>query len=120
MVEILDDFPADVAAFRATGNVTGSDYDNVINPEVARVYKANGKMNFLYQIDTPLSNFSSGAWFKDAVLGFVYLTEWKKIAIISENGGVKSFTNIFGKVMSGKFRGFKPDEFESAKDWVSG
>lgn len=119
MVEILNDYPAHVAAFKATGEVTGEDYDKVINPKVADVYRSQGKMNFLYKIETPLSKFSTGAWMKDAILGFVYLTEWKKIAIVSDTGGVKSFTNLFGKVMPGKFRGFKHDQYEEAKKWVS-
>lgn len=119
MIEVLEEFPGHVAAFKATGNVTGSDYDKVLNPKVAKVYKENGKMNYLFKVETPLSNFTTGAWFKDAVLGFVYLTEWKRVAIVSDNGGVKNFTNLFGKVMPGTFRGFMSEDFEEAKAWVS-
>lgn len=119
MVEVIEGFPPHVAAFRATGQVTGKDYDKVINPRVLEVYKSGKKMNFFYLIQTPLSNFSSGAWFKDAVLGFVYLTEWKKIAIVSGNEVVKRFTNSFGIFVPGKFRGFMLDQLHEAKIWIS-
>lgn len=119
MVEILEGLPKHVAAFRATGKVTGKDYDEVINPRVDEIYKSCGKMNFLFLIETPLSNFSNAAWFKDAVLGFVYLTEWKRIAIVSDNQGVKKFTNVFGKFVPGKFRGFLLEDYDQAALWVS-
>lgn len=119
MVEILQDFPSDVAAFKATGTVTGKDYDEVINPRVAQLYNKNGKIRYFYQIDTPLSNFTAEAWLKDAMIGFVYLTEFKKIAIVSEKAGIKKFTNIFGKFLPGQYRGFMEDEFEEAKGWIS-
>lgn len=119
MIEIIQGLPSHVAAFKATGQVTGADYDNVVNPRVAEVYKEHGKIDFLLQIGTPLSNYSKGAWFKDAVLGFVYLTEWRRVAIVSAQDAVKKFTNIFGNLVPGTYRGFKEDQIEEAKAWVS-
>ncbi len=119
MIKIIEGLPENVAAFHATGTVTGKDYDHVVNPKVAEIYKKYGKINYLMDIDTSLSNFSSGAWMKDAILGFVYFTEWRKVAIV-HGAGVKRFTSIFGKILPGKYRGFRLDELEDAKDWVSG
>lgn len=118
MVEVLEEFPEHVAAFRATGRVTGKDYDEVINPVVANIYRKNEKISFLYLIDTPLTNFSMGAWLKDAVLGFVYFTEWKRIAIVSDNCGAKRFTNFFGHFVPGKYRGYILNDYDEAKIWV--
>lgn len=120
MIEIIEGLPSHVAAFRASGVVSGVDYDNVVNPRVEAVYKQHGKIDFLMQIATPLSNYSKSAWFKDAVLGFVYFTEWRRVAIISQYRGVKRFTNVFGNLAPGRYRGFMPDEIDIAKDWVSG
>lgn len=119
MIEIIQGMPSHVAAFRASGKITGADYDQVINPKVEEVYKEHGKIDFLLQIETSLSNYSKGAWFKDAVIGFVYLTEWRKVAIVSPQGGVKRFTNFFGNFVPGKYRGFRAEELDKAKAWVS-
>lgn len=119
MIEIIEDLPENVAGFKATGNVTEVDYDNVVNPKVERVYKNFGKINYLLVLDTPLKNYSAGAWIKDAILGFVYFTEWRKIAIVSQGKGVKDFTNFFGKLIPGKTRGFLSDDVEAAKQWIS-
>lgn len=119
MIEIIEELPENVAAFKASGNISELDYDNVINPRVERVYKNFGKINYLLVLDTPLKNFSTGAWIKDVILGFVYFTEWRKIAIVSNGKGVKDFTNFFGKLIPGKTRGFLSDEVDAAKEWVS-
>lgn len=119
MIEIIEGLPENVAGFKATGNITEVDYDNVINPRVARVYKNFGKINYLFVLETPLKNFSAGAWIKDLILGFVYFTEWRKIAIVSNLKGVKSFTNFFGKFVPGKAKGFLNDDVEAAKQWIS-
>lgn len=118
MVEVLEGFPDHVAAFRATGKVTGRDYDEVINPLVANIYGRGEKISFLYLIDTPLANFTAGAWLKDAILGFVYFTEWRRIAIVSDNTGAKRFTNCFGHLVPGKYRGYILDDYDEAKIWV--
>lgn len=119
MIEVIPGLPPNVAAFKATGKVTGKDYDEVINPTVEKIYKSHGKINYLLDIDTPLSNYSAEAWFKDALLGFVYFTEWKKIAIVSGPKEIKKFTNVFGKLIPGCTKGFLKNELEDAKQWVS-
>lgn len=119
MIQIINGLPQTVAGFRATGKITQSDYDQVVNPRVDEVYKQFDKINYLFVIETPLSNFSAGAWMKDAILGFVYFTQFNKIAIVSKQGGVKKFTNIFGKLIPGKSRGFMLEEQEKAMRWIS-
>lgn len=118
MVKILEGLPENVAAFRASGTVIGKDYDTVINPRVLEVYKKHVKINYLMHIETSLHSFTAQAWMKDAILGFVYLTEWRKVAIV-HGEGVKRFTGLFGKLLPGRYRGFSPDELQDAIDWVS-
>lgn len=119
MIEIINGLPPKVAGFRATGKITEKDYDDIINPKVEKVYKEFDKINYLLVIDTPLSNFSVGAWIKDAILGFVYFTQWRKIAIVTKENKVRSFSNFFGKLIPGKTRGFMMEDLERAERWVS-
>jgi hypothetical protein len=119
MVQIINGLPNTVAGFRATGKITQSDYDHVINPKVAEVYKQFDKINYLFVIETPLSNFSAGAWIKDAIVGFVYFTQFNKIAIVSKQENVKKFTDFFGKFVPGKSRGFMSEDLEKAMRWVA-
>lgn len=111
--------PPFVAPFKANDKITRADYEEVINPLVEKIYREFGKINYLLVINTSLNNYSVGAWIKDALLGFVYFTEWRKIAIVSEKKGVKTFTNIFGKIIPGQTRGYMMHELEAAKKWIS-
>lgn len=119
MIETIPGFPPYVAAFRATGKITGKDYDEIINPIVSNIYKQHGKINYLLVLDTSLANYDLNAWCKDALLGFVYFTEWKKIAIVSTKKSIKNFTDIFGKLLPGSTRGFLMENLEEAKAWIS-
>lgn len=119
MIEIIEGLPDRVAAFKATGKITGLDYDKVINPRVSEIYHKHGKINYLLQIETDLKNFSPAAWFKDGVLGFVYFTEWRRIAIVSKQKGIRGFTNFFGTFVPGRFKGFMMDDYDRAVEWVS-
>jgi hypothetical protein len=119
MIETIPGFPPYVAAFNATGKITGKDYDEVINPLVSKIYKEFGKINYLLVLNTPLNNYNAEAWFKDAVLGFVYFTEWKKIGIVSPHKRIKRFTDIFGKLIPGHTKGFMMEDIDAAKELIT-
>lgn len=119
MIEEMPGLPPHVAAFIANGKITREDYDNIIYPRVDKIYKEFGKINYLLLLNTPLDNYTAGAWMKDALLGFIYITEWRKIAIVTEKKNIRNFTNFFGKFIPGKSKGFKLKDLELAEKWVS-
>lgn len=119
MIEIIKDIPENVAGFRATGEVTKDDYQDVIIPQVTRLAENTGQINFLLYLDTDVSNFTAGAWLQDALLGLKHLTKWNRAAIISDSEGVIKFTDAFSLAAPGEFRGFKKAEYEKAVLWVS-
>ncbi len=119
MIEVIHGLPPHVAAFRAAGTVNREDYQKLINPIVKKIVDAFGKVNYMLVIQTPLKNYTLGAWIEDASLGLRYLTKWKKIAIISEKQGIVNFTNTFGKLNPGETRGFRMEDLGLAEQWVS-
>ncbi len=119
MIEVITGLPAHVTGFRARGRVTSDDYQRIIYPLVDSVAKAFGKVNYLLVIETPLFNYSAGAWIDDAMLGIKYFTKWRKLAIVTEKDGIKNFTDTFGKLIPGEARGFKMKDLPLAKEWVS-
>jgi hypothetical protein len=119
MIEIIPGLPAHVAAFNATGKVTENDYINTIEPLCARIVKEFGTISYLLVINTSLGNYTPGAWIKDALLGFKYLSKWNRLAIVSNKKGIKEFTDIFGNLIPPKTKGFMMEELAEAKRWVS-
>ncbi len=119
MIEIINGLPPKVAAFKATGTITENDYINIINPLCDKIYREYGKINYLLVINTSLKNYTAGAWIKDALLGFIYFTDWRKIAIVSEKKSITDFTNFFGKLIPGQTKGFMMNNLEEAKAWIA-
>ena len=120
MIEIIQDFPQDVAAFNATGKVTADDYNTTINPLVRKIKQQSGKIKYMLVLNTSLSNYTIGAWIKDGLLGLKYFTKWSKIAIVAKEKRIVNFTNFFGKLLPAATKGFLMKDINSARHWISG
>ncbi len=119
MIERLKDVPGNLAAFRATGEVTQDDFKNTVMPEVELMVEKTDKLNYLLLLDTDIKNFTAGAWLQDALLGIKNLTKWNRAAIVSDSENIIKFTDAFSVAMPGEFKGFKKTELQQAIDWAS-
>ena len=119
MLTKIEDVPAHVAAFKATGKVDKHDYENLLVPELERKDKEHGHLHMLMVLETPVKNFTLGAWMEDAWMGLKHYRGWRKIAIVTDESAVGTFTNKFSFVIPGKAKGFKLAELETAKKWVA-
>lgn len=120
MISQFKNIPNTMVGFRASQEVTKDDFDQVVLPAVAELVQRTDELNYMLVLDTPLKNFTIGAWIKDAMLGLNNLSKWNRVAIVSDSESLNTFTNMFSKVVPGEFRGYTPDELENAVDWVSG
>jgi hypothetical protein len=119
MITKIEDVPHYVAAFKATGKVDKNDYDNILVPELERKSKEHGHLHMLMHLETPVKNFTLGAWLEDAWMGLKHFRGWRKIAIVTDESAVETFTNNFSFVIPGEAKGFKLAELEAAKQWVA-
>lgn len=120
MIEKLGNMPENVAGFRATGSVTKEDFEQVVIPEVSKLVRQNGKLNYLLILDTQLKDFTFGAWIQDIFLGLKHLVQWNRAAIVTDVTAIHHFTAVFSILMPGEFHGFKKIDIDVAVDWVSG
>jgi len=118
MIHELKDTPNTMVGFVARQDVTKEDFDKVVLPAVDELVKRTDKLNYLFVLEAPLRNFTIGAWMSDAMFGLNNLNKWNRAAIVSDVEGVRSFTDLFSKVMPGEFRGFTYDELTEAIRWV--
>jgi hypothetical protein len=118
MLELIP-LSSNIAAFRATGEVTKEDYQNVVLPEIERVIKLVGHINFLLILDTEIENYTSGAWIQDALLGLKNIGKWNRVAIVTDSNTIISLTNKFSYLVPGEYRGYKKAEYDPAITWVS-
>ena len=119
MIEILTDVPANVAGFRAVGEVTKEDFKTIVMPVVDQVVIKYGELNYLMIIDSPLKDWTAGAWMQDLSLGLQELTKWNRVAIVSDSEALGTFTDIFSVLAPGEFRGFLIEELPQAVRWTA-
>ena len=118
MILQIPDLPNNMVGFRAEGEVTKEDFE-IVKLQVSHLVEKTGKLNYMLVLDTSPGDFTLGAWMQDALLGIQNITKWNRAAIISDSETVKTFTDVFSKVMPGEFRGYKQSEYDRAVDWVS-
>ena len=119
MIGLLPDLPPNVAGFKATGEVTKEDYEKVVYPEVRRQTALSNHLSFVFYVDTPLKNFSVGAWLRDIWLGMKGLAIWNKVAIISDVERIRVFTNTISHLLPGEYKGFPVEQLQEAIRWAA-
>lgn len=119
MITLIPDVPENVAAFRASGEITKEDFEKLVMPHVAAKVNTFKELNYLLLLDTDLDKFTAGAWMQDAFLGLQNLTKWNRAAIVTDKNVVKKFTDAFSVVMPGEFRGFGKEDLASAIYWCA-
>jgi hypothetical protein len=120
MLEFINDLPDDVLGIHAINEVTKDDMDEVLRPMLNDLAKKEGKIKYLLVLDTDVSNFTLAAWWSDMIAGLKHLTQWNRIAVVSDEKGVDWFTtNVFRFFIPGKSKGFAMDELDAAVKWIS-
>jgi hypothetical protein len=119
MITLIENLPENMVGFRATGEVTEEDFNNVVIPKVQEAVDKTGKLNYLLVLDTSIKNFTVGAWMKDAYMGIKHLIKWNHAAIVSDVESIRNFTNTFSIMIPGEFKGFEHKDLQKAIDWCS-
>lgn len=108
-----------LVAFRALGQVTTADFNNVVLSEIEGLSKQSNGINFLFAVDADIQNFTENSWLKEAVLGLKQFENWNRVAIVSDSDEM-NFSDGFTFNTTGEFRGFKKLAFNKALKWVEG
>lgn len=119
MLQQIQTLPAHVAGVHATGEVTQYDMETVLIPLLDSLVERKDKINYILVLETPVQNFTLGAWWDDLKLGLKNFTHWNRIAIVSDQKAVEYFSDVFRFFVPGKSKGFSLDELQEAYNWIS-
>lgn len=120
MVELLPDFPPHVAAYRAIGAVSKEEYENIVMRRIDTVANQYGKINFLVKLETDMYNFSPIAFFDYVKVSFEHFRNWNRMAIVTDERWLRIAYETLNYLTPGEIRTYRLDEYEAAKEWVSG
>ncbi|TFG77970.1 MAG: STAS/SEC14 domain-containing protein [Thermodesulfobacteriales bacterium] len=124
MLELIEGLPENALGFSAKGNVSAKDYETVLIPAVEEKLKHHDKVRLLYHLGDEFEKFEVGAMWDDAKVGLAHITEWEKIAIVTDVNWIQQAGKIFGfaiETMSvpGDVKIFHNSELDDAIKWIS-
>ena len=119
MLSIIKDTPAHVFGVKASGEVTAEDLKNVLLPGLKALTDQYDEIYYLLVLETPIENFTTGAWFQDMIAGLKHFMQWKKIAIVTDQKAVENFTDAFSYITPGEAKGYKLSQLAEAKAWLA-
>jgi hypothetical protein len=119
MLEKISDVPDSVLGFRASGELTGEDYRNVLVPAVEAALQSRDKLRLFYLLGDDVTGFSAGAAWQDAKMGMEHVTRWEKIAVVTDKDWIRHSVNIFGYLIPGQIKAYPAAEEADARTWVA-
>jgi hypothetical protein len=117
VISQLDDVPAGVIGFEATGKIAAEDYRKVILPALQQAAEA-GDVRFVI-VMRDFDGISGGALWQDLKLGIEHLRSWKRIALVTDIGWMSHLTDLFGWMTPGETKTFPLDQKNQALNWVA-
>ena len=118
MIEVLPDHKENVRGIKATGKLTGSDYQMVLIPLLENVIQQYGKARLLFQMDDDFKGWELGAMWDDAKFGLAHRNDFQKVAVVGGPDWVEWGTKIGSLFMSGEVKTFSSAQLEEAWNWV--
>ena len=120
MLERISDVPDSVLGFRASGEVTGEDYRDVLVPVVLEAaLRGRDKLRLLYLLGDGVTGFSGGAAWQDTKVGMEHVTRWEKIAVVTDNEWLRHSVSIFGYLIPGEIKAFPAAGEADARAWIA-
>ncbi len=118
MIEVLEDFPDNVAAFVCRGHVTRADYESVLIPRVVERLKRHDKVRVYYEVAPDFDGIDPGAVWEDAKMGLGHLRGWERFAVVTDVEWMQHAVKFFGFLMPGDVRAFPAGEAAQARAWT--
>jgi len=123
MIEPIDDMPPGTDGFRATGDVTRDDYEQVLLPWMHQAVESGRPIRLLFQMGAGFDRFTPGAFAADvtkgAPLGIRHLHAWRRMAVVTDVGWVRHAIELMGWMTPGELKLFGFEEVERAKAWLA-
>jgi hypothetical protein len=118
MIEVLEGFPANVAAFACHGHVTRKDYDSVLVPVVEAALERHDKLRLYYETASDFDGIDPGAVLEDTMVGISHALRWEKMAVVTDIGWIRHSILLFRFLLPGELRVFPSAEAAEAKEWI--
>ncbi|MPV66885.1 STAS/SEC14 domain-containing protein [Burkholderia sp. BE17] len=118
MIEILNEMPPGVVGFVAKGQVTRKDYEDILIPKMTEILAAHRRVRCYYELGSDFSGMDPGAAWEDFKLGVQHITQWERIAVVTDVEWVRFALAAFRFVIPGDVRVFASGDSVAARAWI--
>ncbi len=123
VIEVLKDFPDNVAAFACRGRLTKADYETVLIPVIEDKLKRHKKLRAYTEIAPDFAaGIEPGAFWEETKFGFSHLFDWERSALVTDGEWMKHAAKIYaflGFLIPGGIRAFPTAEAAKAREWIA-
>lgn len=119
MLELLPNFPEHVIAVRASGKVTGREYQDILLPVDRRKRRSRTSLNLFYQFTPEFTGMNMRGMWEDTKLDLSHWHGWGRIAIIADHPLIRFGARMAALVLRRPVRVFANSEAAAAHVWVS-
>ncbi|AXF25221.1 hypothetical protein CUJ89_26900 [Burkholderia pyrrocinia] len=118
MIEKVNGLPDGVAGFVATGQVTRQDYEDVLIPAMEAMLRKHAKVRLYYELGIDFTGMDPGAAWEDFKLGVQHITQWERIAVVTNVEWVRFALAAFRFVIPGEIRVYASSDKVAAQAWI--
>ncbi|WP_394229488.1 SpoIIAA family protein [Shewanella colwelliana] len=118
MIQLLDGFHHDVVAIKVLGVLTSEDYEQHLLPAIEAKLMDHATIKLWYEFSEGFEGVSVETLWDDAKLGFFHLTDFSRVAIITDNDLVANTASVLAYMVPCPVKVFSRMEVENAQDWI--
>jgi len=115
MIQIVEGLPDNVVGIVAKGRVTNEDCDKVLKPLMESSLKRHDKVRLYYEIGC---RFPGAAW-EDLRIGLEHITQWERVAVVTDVGWVRHTVNALRLLIPGEVRVFTSFQAPEGRAWIT-
>lgn len=119
MLEILDGFNHDTVAIKASGVVTGDDYDQRLLPAIEARLKDHASIKLWYEFDEGFKGITVETLWDDAMLGFFHLTDFSRVVIITDSEWISAMAKAMAYMIPCPVKVFDKCSSHLAEQWIA-
>ena len=117
VIKRIEEVPAGVIGFEATGRLEAEDYRDVVLPALERAAE-QGEVRYAIVMPS-FDGMTGGALWQDLKLGVEHLRAWKRIVVVTDIEWVQQLTGLFGWMTPGEVKVFPMAQRDAAMQWVA-